>query len=60
VSADLRARLLDGLSDRTIRIERGDRIAQLVFSRFVRPEIRRVERVPEDTERGTGGFGSTG
>lgn len=59
-SANLRARLLDGLSDRTIRVERGERIAQLVFSRFVRPVIRRVERVPEDTERGTGGFGSTG
>lgn len=56
----LRERLRDGLARRTLRVERGERIAQLVFGRFERPEIRRVDRVPEDTERGAAGFGSTG
>lgn len=56
----LRERLREGLARRTLHVERGERIAQLVFSRFERPEVRRVDRVPDDTERGTGGFGSTG
>lgn len=39
----------------------GDRIAQLVFLPIVRPELRIVEDFDEDqSERGTGGFGSTG
>jgi dUTP pyrophosphatase len=37
----------------------GDRIAQLVFARAVHAEIFRVEELPE-SQRGTGGFGSTG
>lgn len=57
---DLIQRLRAGLALRTIHIERGERVAQLVFGRFERPEIRRVDRVPEDTDRGTDGFGSTG
>jgi dUTP pyrophosphatase len=57
---DVVARIARGLRERTIRIERGERIAQLVFARFERPSVRLVERVPEDTERGAGGFGSTG
>lgn len=59
-AATLRDRLVDGLARRTVRIERGERIAQLVFSTFVRPEIEIVETVPTGTERGEGGFGSTG
>lgn len=54
------ARLARGIETRTIRIRRGDRIAQLVFSRFERPEIELVDHLPEDTDRGAGGFGSTG
>lgn len=42
-----------------VPIPRGTRIAQLVFARFVAPEIAEVEEVGR-TERGTGGFGSTG
>ena len=53
-------RLAAGLARRTVRIERGERIAQLVFATFVRPEIRIVESVSTQTERGEGGFGSTG
>lgn len=51
--------LLHNLSRTPVRIARGDRIAQLVFARFETPEIREVTSV-EGTERGAGGFGSTG
>jgi dUTP pyrophosphatase len=40
-------------------IRRGDRIAQLVFSRFEAPALEEVATL-DDTVRGTGGFGSTG
>lgn len=56
----LAERLRDGLARRTVRIEAGERIAQLVFARFERPTVRRVAEVPRETERGEGGFGSTG
>lgn len=58
--ATLADRLASGLARRTVRIEPGERIAQLVFATFVRPEIEIVESVPTGTERGEGGFGSTG
>ena len=54
------SRLADGIRSRTIRIERGERIAQLVFARFERPAIQVVESVSLETTRGEGGFGSTG
>lgn len=53
-------RLSAGLARRTIRIERGERIAQLVFARFERPDVKLVDEVPTETDRGEGGFGSTG
>ncbi len=56
----LTARIATGIAARTIRIERGERIAQLVFARFERPRIEIVDHLPEDTARGAGGFGSTG
>ena len=37
----------------------GDRIAQIVFARVHRADIVRVEELPA-SQRGTGGFGSTG
>jgi dUTP pyrophosphatase len=40
-------------------IERGDRIAQLVIQPVGRADFQSVESLPE-SERGTGGFGSTG
>jgi len=40
-------------------INNGDRIAQMVFSKCERAEFEEVEVLP-DTERGSGGFGSTG
>lgn len=51
--------LLHNLSPSAVRIARGDRVAQLVFARFEAPEIREVDAV-DATERGAGGFGSTG
>lgn len=44
----------------TVCIEKGDRIAQLVFAEVIRP-LEIVEgTVSTDTDRGTGGFGHTG
>jgi dUTP pyrophosphatase len=43
-----------------IRIEPGDRIAQLMFTRITRPEFSVVEAFSHSGERQSGGFGSTG
>jgi len=45
-----------------ITIMPGDRIAQLVLTRIIRPELDIVEHASPDarSERGEGGFGSTG
>ena len=40
-------------------IKRGDRIAQLVLERYETPPVKEIEII-EETERGSGGFGSTG
>lgn len=40
-------------------VEPNDRIAQVVFTDFIVPEFTEVNEL-SDTERGTGGFGSTG
>jgi dUTP pyrophosphatase len=42
-----------------VTIRRGDRIAQLVFARFETPVVVETDALRE-TERGAGGFGSTG
>lgn len=41
------------------RVEKGDKISQLVIMPIITPEPEEVDTL-EDTERGTGGFGSTG
>jgi dUTP pyrophosphatase len=46
-------------SDRSVEIEIGDRIAQLVFQEVLTVEFEQVESLDE-TNRGEGGFGSTG
>jgi len=43
----------------TVKISRGDRIAQLLVQRVERAEFRPVDELPE-TVRGAGGHGSTG
>jgi dUTP pyrophosphatase len=40
-------------------LKRGDRLAQLVVSKVERPEVEIADELPA-TERGSGGFGSTG
>jgi dUTP pyrophosphatase len=42
-----------------VTIGRGDRIAQLIFARYETPVITESDAL-ESTERGAGGFGSTG
>ena len=46
-------------SDEPYRVVRGDKISQLVILPVVKPVLNLVETL-EDTERGAGGFGSTG
>src|SRR5690606_11600258 len=51
--------ILQNLGRETVRLGRGDRIAQLVFARFEAPDLEEVS-VLSTTARGGGGFGSTG
>ncbi|MQB00917.1 MAG: dUTP diphosphatase [Actinobacteria bacterium] len=46
-------------ADEPIHIERGEKIAQLVVQPVVTAELEEVAELP-DSERGSGGFGSTG
>ncbi|XP_036590143.1 deoxyuridine 5'-triphosphate nucleotidohydrolase, mitochondrial isoform X2 [Trichosurus vulpecula] len=43
----------------TFEVKKGDRIAQLICERVFYPELEEVQGL-DDTERGAGGFGSTG
>ncbi|NXQ92071.1 DUT protein, partial [Nyctibius grandis] len=43
----------------TFEVKKGDRIAQLICERIYYPELEEVQAL-DDTERGEGGFGSTG
>ncbi len=51
--------ILANVSNSAFTLEPGERIAQLVVAPFVRIDWQPVETLSE-TERGTGGFGSTG
>jgi len=51
--------LLQNGGPQVVSIRRGERIAQLVFARFETPVIDEVTAISE-TDRGSGGFGSTG
>ena len=51
--------ILVNLGRETVRIRRGDRIAQIVFCPVTRVEFSPQESIGE-TRRGSGGFGSTG
>lgn len=62
IDADYRGEIgviLVNLSHETVNIEPGERIAQLVFAKVEQAELTNVETLNK-TERGTGGFGSTG
>ncbi len=51
--------ILINLGRESFTINRGDRIAQMVFKRLARVDFRPVASLA-DTHRGEGGFGSTG
>lgn len=62
VDADYRGEIgviLANLSNETFVVENGERIAQMVIAKHERAEWIEVETLSE-TERGAGGFGSTG
>ena len=62
IDADYRGEvrvLVVNLGQMPVRVQRGDRIAQLVVAPVVRIAWDEVERL-DGTARGTGGFGSTG
>lgn len=66
VDSDYRGELkviLHNLGDRSVDLQSGDRIAQLIIEKISRPIIEFVsseQMKNEETDRGTGGFGSTG
>jgi dUTP pyrophosphatase len=51
--------LLQNGGGEAVSIRRGERIAQLVFARFEAPDVLEVDSISQ-TDRGQGGFGSTG
>ena len=51
--------LMVNLGSETVTVERGERIAQLVVAPVVLPDLVECETL-STSERGTGGFGSTG
>lgn len=62
VDADYRGEVMVALHNHSTEkkeVEPNERIAQLVIAPFLKVEFNEVEEL-EDTERGTGGFGSTG
>jgi dUTP pyrophosphatase len=56
---EIRVTLLNTDTATPVRLQRGDRIAQLVIQRVARPVFHEVQALPESA-RGEGGFGSTG
>lgn len=62
IDADYRGEIkviLVNLSDTPFTVEPGERIAQMVFARCEQAQFELVEALDE-TQRGAGGFGSTG
>jgi len=51
--------IMQNLGPHAVTVLRGERIAQLVFARFEAPDVLEVDAL-RATERGEGGFGSTG
>jgi dUTP pyrophosphatase len=51
--------ILFNLSGKLVEIKKGEKIAQIVIEPIFTPELEEVDCL-EETERGSGGFGSTG
>ena len=47
------------MSNKTFVVERGTRIAQMVLCPIVKAKFKEIDNL-DNTDRGTGGFGSTG
>lgn len=62
IDADYRGEIkliVINLGDKEYILQRGERVAQMVFARVLKPEIIEAEGL-DATERGPGGFGHTG
>ena len=62
IDSDYRGEIIVALhnhSDNPVTIEPKDRIAQIVLAPYITADFKEVEEL-DDTERGEGGFGSTG
>lgn len=51
--------ILANFGDADFQVRKGDKIAQAVIAPVTRPELAETDKIDE-TERGAGGFGSTG
>lgn len=52
--------LFDNIGDKPILIKAGDRIAQFILEHSYTANFEEVEEISSDTNRGAGGFGSSG
>ena len=52
--------LMINLGNESYTIQPGERIAQLIISPVVHVGTEFIDKIPEETKRGAGGFGSTG
>ncbi|MBQ7307954.1 MAG: dUTP diphosphatase [Clostridia bacterium] len=52
--------ILFNFSDVPFKVEKGMRICQMVVSKLDEFELKQVSKIDEDSDRSTGGFGSTG
>ena len=62
IDSDYRGQLIVALynhSDLPVTLHKGDRVAQLIVQPYIRTQLVEVKELDE-TERGDGGFGSTG
>ena len=62
IDADYRGEVMVGLVNlgpEAVTLQRGDRVAQLIISPVVQAQLSEVDELP-GTQRGSGGFGSTG
>jgi hypothetical protein len=57
-TGSIRVKLFN-LGSSLYHIEKGQKIAQLVLKKIITPELVQVDKL-EETERGSGGFGSSG
>ena len=52
--------LMINLGNESYTIQPGERIAQLIIAPVVQADTEFIDKIPEETKRGSGGFGSTG